>query len=158
LVTKRAFERQPVLARRHAEELMVELVEPPELLDRALVIVDAEVDGDVGELPVPAVSPRDEERRRLLAAAVAAGGLRRREALEQPGGEARARTGLEGRGESVHGVRAGEDVSLSRVAGTRPLPGPTEPRSRNLDCTATPHSDASRSQAAIEYVATIIRR
>ena len=88
------------------------------------MVVDAEVDGDVGELPVPAVSPRDEERRRLLAAAVAAGGLRRREALEQPGGEARARTGLEGRGESVHGVRAGEDVSLSRVAGTRPLPGP----------------------------------
>src|SRR3954467_13828889 len=57
LVTERSFERQPVLARRHAEQAIVELVEPVELFDRALVVVDAEVDGDVGELSVAAVSP-----------------------------------------------------------------------------------------------------
>src|SRR5918911_5140385 len=32
--------------------------------------------------------------------------------------------------------------------------GTTEPTARNFDCVATPHCRASRSQAAIEYVAT----
>src|SRR5438105_3274354 len=32
--------------------------------------------------------------------------------------------------------------------------GTIEPTARNFDCTATPHCFASRSQAAIEYVAT----
>src|ERR1700752_4938518 len=32
--------------------------------------------------------------------------------------------------------------------------GTTEPTARNFDCTATPHCFASRSQAAIENVAT----
>ena len=36
--------------------------------------------------------------------------------------------------------------------------GTTEPTARNFDWTATPHSPAARSHAAIEYVATIIRR
>src|SRR2546423_11773077 len=88
LVTESSFQRQPVLARRHAEQPIVELVEPSELFDGPLVVVDTEVDGDIGELSIAAVSPGDEERRRLLAAAVAAGGLRRPEAFEQPGGEA----------------------------------------------------------------------
>jgi hypothetical protein len=32
--------------------------------------------------------------------------------------------------------------------------GTMQPTARNLDCTATPHCCASRSQAQIEYVAT----
>src|SRR5438874_13837180 len=32
--------------------------------------------------------------------------------------------------------------------------GTTDPTARNLDCTATPHCEADRSHATIEYVAT----
>ena len=48
------------------------------------MVVDAQVDDDVGEARVAAVPLDDEERGRLLAAPVAARGLRRGEAVEQP--------------------------------------------------------------------------
>ncbi len=62
-------------------------VDAPQLLERTLVIVDAQVDDDVGELRVAAVLLDDEQRRRLLASLVAARGLGRVEAVEQPLGE-----------------------------------------------------------------------
>ena len=61
----------------------MELVQPSELLDRPLVIVDAEVDEDVGEAGVAAVPLDDEQGGRLLTAGVAAGRLAGRERLEQ---------------------------------------------------------------------------
>ena len=81
---KRVVDGDPLLARRRAEELVVEPVDPAQLGERVRVVVDAQVDERIGEARVASVALDDEQRRRLAATAVAAGGLRRVEAVEQP--------------------------------------------------------------------------
>src|SRR5581483_11104914 len=54
LRAERAVERQPVLARRHPEQAVVQLVDAPQLLDRLRMIVDTQIDDDVGQLRVAA--------------------------------------------------------------------------------------------------------
>src|SRR5438309_688003 len=83
------------VARGLAEKPVVERVDPLELFDRPLVIVDAQVCDDVGELRVAAVALDHEERGGLLAATVASGALRRGEALDQPPLERQVRGRLE---------------------------------------------------------------
>ncbi len=114
----------PLRARRAAEERLVDPVETGELLDRPLVVVDAEIDEHVREAGVAAVALDDEQRGGLLAAAVAARGLRRREAVEQalrerPSGRAGER-GRQ-RGDRLLGD---EDVPLRREAGAGEAAGP----------------------------------
>ena len=92
----------------------MEAVEAPQLLDRALVVVDAQVDDDVGEPGVAAVPLDDEQRRRLLAAAVAARGLR--------GGEARRAAAR----------RAGPSVASNVSASASTV----SPETRMLPCAA----------------------
>ena len=104
----------------------MQLVDPRELGDRALVVVDAEVDEDVRERGVPAVALHDEQRRGLLAATVAARRLGRGERLEQPFRERAARRGLERLGERVHGRAGHEDVPLRRVARPGAVSSPFE--------------------------------
>ena len=60
----------------------MEAVDATQLLDGALVILDAKVDDDVGQRRVATVALNDEEGRGLLAAPVASGRLRRGEAFE----------------------------------------------------------------------------
>ena len=113
---QRVVHRQPPVARGPAEEGVVDAVEPAELLDRARVIVDAQVDQHIGEPGVATVALDDEEGGRLLAAAVAARGLGGGKAVEQPLRQRAARA-LEGLGERVDGLRGDEDVPLGGVAG-----------------------------------------
>ena len=61
----------------------MQAVQPPQLLDRRRVVVDAQVDEDVGQPRVAAVPLDDEERGRLLSAPVAARRLRGGEAVDQ---------------------------------------------------------------------------
>src|SRR4051794_14052000 len=61
-------ERQPVLVGCDAEQPVVLDVQPRELADRLLVIVDAQVADEIRQASVAAVLLHDEERRRLLAA------------------------------------------------------------------------------------------
>ena len=56
---------------------------PAELLERALVVVDAEVDEHVGQSGIPLLRPDDENRRRLLPAPVPPGLLGAVEAVQQ---------------------------------------------------------------------------
>src|SRR5439155_8814148 len=70
----------PHSARRRPEDLVVQHVDAAQLLDRALVVFDPELDDDVGQARVASVALDDEERRRLLPAAVASSLLRRRRA------------------------------------------------------------------------------
>src|SRR5437016_3945079 len=51
-----------------SEDLVVQRVDAAELLDRPLVVLDAELDDDVGHPRIAAVTLDDQERRRLLAA------------------------------------------------------------------------------------------
>src|SRR5438105_9395577 len=104
----------PLLGWRLAEDRLVEAVQPLELRDRPLVVIDPQVDGDVGHAPVPAAAVDDEQGRRLLAAAVAARRLRGGEAREQPLGERLAGAALEGGRERVDGLAGDEDVPLDR--------------------------------------------
>ena len=99
-----------------------------ELLDRALVVVDAQVDERVGEAGVAAVSLDDEQRRRLLAAAVAARRLRRRQTVDEPLGERPPARALERLGERRHGLVRDEDVPLGGEARARDAAGPLEAR------------------------------
>ena len=69
----------------------MELEQPAELLERALVVVHPEVDEDVREPRVSLLRADDEDRRRLLAATVAARRLRCVEAVEQALGERASR-------------------------------------------------------------------
>ena len=80
-------DRQPLVARSLPEQLLVQVVEAAQLLDRRLVVVDAEVDERVGEPRVAAVALDDEHGGRLLPPLVAAGRLCRRERLEQALGQ-----------------------------------------------------------------------
>src|ERR671933_2645076 len=88
------------------------------------VVVDAQVDDDVGEAGVAAVLLDHEDGRGLLAAAVAARGLGGGEALEQPLGERLPGASLEGRRERGDGLLRDEDVPLRGVAGTGLPAGP----------------------------------
>src|SRR5205823_6170961 len=65
------------VARRLAEDRLVQAVEASQLLERPSVMLDPEVDDRVGELRVAAVLLDHEQGRRLLAATIAAGGLGR---------------------------------------------------------------------------------
>ena len=94
----------------------MQVVQPPELLDRGLVVVDAQVDEDVGQPRVAAVPLDDEQRRRLLAATVATGGLGRSEARQESLGQ-RAFGRLEGLRQRVDRLARDEDVALGGVAG-----------------------------------------
>ena len=221
---------EPLVARRRAEDLVVERVDAAQLLDRPLVVLDAQLDDDVGQARVAAVALDDEERRGLLAAAVSACRLGRGEAVDQAHGERlarasprtsrrarrrsparrgccpaprsrrrcarrpspctpapvyvarpslarRRRRAAAGRGPRPRpsagrrppgrrAPRAAARARSARSAGSRtpasrslrPAARPTarpSRRTRNFDCTETPHCSASRSQATIEYVATI---
>ena len=117
LVAELPFERQPVLARRHAEEPVVQSVDPPQLVDRALVVVDAEVDGDVGELGVAAAAPR----RRAAPPTAGRGGRRPRSARPR-GTRAAARRG------------SGRPSPRTSLRARRPSPLPT----RMFPCAAYP--------------------
>src|SRR5581483_10320359 len=119
-------ERQPPVAGCLAEEPEVERVQTAQLLDRMRVVVDAQVEDEVGELRVAAVALDDHERRRLLAAPVSARGLRGVEAVEEPSLERIARASLERVGKRVDGLRADEDVSLRGVARAGAAAGPLE--------------------------------
>ncbi len=121
-----AVEWQPFLARRPAEEAVMQRVDATQLVDRLWVIVDPEIEDDVRELRVPTVSFDDEERCRLLAAAVAAGELRGRETLEQPELEPLPGRRFEGRRECVHRFPADEDVALRGIARPCAMAGPVE--------------------------------
>ena len=98
----------------------MQAVDAAQLLERSLVVVDAEVDEEVGEACVTAVLLDDEQARRLLAAAVAAGGLGGVEAVQQAQRQRLRGGALEGVREAVHGRLRDEDVALRRVA----VPGP----------------------------------
>ena len=62
----------------------MKVVQPCELGDRLLVVVDAQIHEQVTESCVTAVLLDDQQRRGLLASTVSAGRLRRCETLEQP--------------------------------------------------------------------------
>src|SRR5581483_7947823 len=115
---------EPLLARRRAEQQQMLLVQPFELRDRGRVVVDAQVDDDVGEAGIAAVARDDEQRRRLLAAAVAACCLRRAEATEQPLYERRPRRRLERLGERLDRLGRDEQVPLRGKARARDAAGP----------------------------------
>ena len=141
---------QPLLARRLAEQLLVQAVEAAQLVDRRLVIVDAEVDEDVGEAGVAAVALDDDQRRGLLAALVAARRLRRRERLDQALGERSAR--LERLRERVDGVAGDEDVPLRGVAVAGAPAGPVEAGGAGVGRTATLRVD----DAELPLVAAVV--
>ena len=84
LLGERVVDLDPLVARCPAEQLLVDGVEPAELLDRSRVVVDAEVDQRVGEPGVATALLDDEQRGRLLPAPVAAGRLGGGEAFDQP--------------------------------------------------------------------------
>ena len=92
----------------------MQVVEPPKLLDRGLVVVDTEVDEDVGQRRVAAVPLDDEKRRGLLAATVATGGLGRREARQQSLGQ-RAFCRFERLRQRVDRLARDENVALGGV-------------------------------------------
>ncbi len=91
-------------------------VQPRELRDGLLVVVDAQVDERVAQSRVAAVLLDDEQRCRLLAAAVAAGRLGGREALEQALRERLSVRGRERRCQRGDRLLADEDVALSGEA------------------------------------------
>lgn len=93
--------------------------QPAELLERSFVVVDAEVDQDVGEPRVALLRADDEKTGRLLPAAVATGRLRRVEAVEKALGKGPAGCRLECLGERVDGLGRDEDVPLRRVPRAR---------------------------------------
>jgi hypothetical protein len=121
-----ALERQPVLPWARAEEALVQCVDPAQLLDRTLVVVDAKVDEDVRESGVPPIALDHEQRRRLLPTAVAAGCLCSHETFEQPLHERQALGLLEGLRERCDCLLADEDVALRGIAGAGSAPRPVE--------------------------------
>src|SRR5919109_3401726 len=74
---------QPLLARRHAEDLLVQRVQPFQRGDRLGMIVDAQIDECVRQASVTGVLLDHEQRRRLLTAAVAARSLRGSQTADQ---------------------------------------------------------------------------
>ena len=104
----------------------MERVQPLELLDRARMVVDAQVDDRVARSAVATVLADDEERGRLLSAPVASRCLGGVEAGEQPLRERPAGRPFERPRERVHGLARDEDVALGRESGARRPPGPLE--------------------------------
>ena len=96
----------------------------PELPERALVVVHAQVDENVGEPGIPLLRPHDEERCGLLAPAVTSCCLCGVEAVEEALRERLVAGRFEGLGECVHGLRRDEDVALRRVAVAHSVAGP----------------------------------
>ena len=92
------------------------------------MVVDAQIEHEVGELRVPTVALDDHERRGLLPAPVAARALRGGQALQQPECEALSHRRLERDCERVDRLRSHEDVSLRRVAGSRAAARPVHAR------------------------------
>ena len=121
---ERLVDRQPLLARRRAEERVVHPVDPSQLDERVGVIVHAEIDEYVGKARVAPVALDDDERSGLASAAVAARRLRRVEAVEEALGEPLAGRGLERLRERVDRGARDEDVSLCGVALAGPAAGP----------------------------------
>src|SRR4029079_5123609 len=80
---------QPEPFGRLAEDRLVEPEEPAKLLERALVVLDPQLDDDIGQARVTGIVLDDEQRCGLLAAPVAAGRLRRGEAVPQAPGKGR---------------------------------------------------------------------
>src|SRR6187200_996094 len=64
LSSKPVVERDPAGARRRSEELLMEAEQTSKLIERPLVVVDAEIGENVGEPRVSLLRPDDEERRR----------------------------------------------------------------------------------------------
>ena len=109
----------------------MQAVDAPQLLERPLVVVDAQVDEDVREARVAAVLLDHEQARGLLAAAVAARGLSGVEAVEQAVRERLPGAALERVRERVDRRFGDEDVALGRVPVARPSACParsTRPR------------------------------
>src|SRR5689334_3364648 len=104
LGAKRVVDREPLVPWGRAEQRVVHAVDAPELDERLRVVVDPEVDEDVGEAGVPTVALDDEERRRLAPPAVTARGLGGVEAVEQALGEAVPCGCLERLGERIDGL------------------------------------------------------
>jgi hypothetical protein len=102
----------------------MEPIDASELLERARVVVDAEIEEDVREAGVAAVGLDDEKRGGLLAAAVAAGRLRRVEAVEQALDQRASGSPLERLCERVDRLGRDEDVALRRIAVARAMTGP----------------------------------
>ena len=90
------------------------------------MVVDAEVDENVGQRRVAAVALHDEQRRGLLPPTVSAGRLRGGKRLEQPFREGAPRVRLERVGERVDGLARDQDVALRGVALPGPVPRPVE--------------------------------
>ena len=87
------------------------------------MVVDAQIDEDVGQLRVAAIALDDEKRGRLLAATVTARRLCRGETVDQALCE-RARRCFEGLREGVHRFPADEDVPLGGVPVADAVAGP----------------------------------
>src|SRR5215210_7725323 len=100
------------------------------------MVVDAQVDDDVGEARIAAVALDDEQARRLLSAPVAARFLGRGEAIEQPIGERPASAALERLRERVDRRGRDEDVALGRVAAPRPAARPVQALAAREGCAA----------------------
>ena len=102
----------------------MERVQPAQLGNRKLVVVDAQVDDRVGQVSVARVLFDYQQRGRLLTAAVAAGLLRGGQALDEALGQRQVSVRLEGHRQRVDGLSRDEDVSLCRIAVSRPSSGP----------------------------------
>src|SRR5439155_18946503 len=124
LCAQRLIDVEPVLRRCDAEQLVVQRVDPAELGNWKLVIVDAQIDDRVGQVRVARVLLHDEQGGGLLPAAVPAGGLRGGQAFDEPFGQREVTVRLERHGQSVHGLTGHEDVSLRRIALAGPAAGP----------------------------------
>ena len=124
LRAERFVDLEPLLARRLPEDRVVQLVEPEQLGNRMLVVIDAQIDEDVRQAAVTAVLRDNEERCGLLAPAVAARGLPGGEALDQARRQRAACVRLESAGDRVDRVALDENVPLRRVAVADPPSGP----------------------------------
>ena len=103
---------------------MVEPEDPPQLLDRRSVLVDAEVDEGVRERRIAGVPLDDEQCGGLLPATVAPCGLRGGETVDQPVGEGSPCVAWNASTQRVHRLAGDEDVALRRIAVPGPPAGP----------------------------------
>src|SRR5437016_14271283 len=90
------------------------------------MVIDAEIEHDVGKLCVATVSFDDQERCRLLSAPVAACTLRCGQTVDQPDGETLAGRRLERVGERVDCLGSDQDVPLGGVAASCASAGPVD--------------------------------
>src|SRR5919108_677122 len=141
LTLELAVDREPLLLWRRAEVELVEVEQALELPDRLGVVVDPQVDEDVGPT-VPATLPDDAEGRRLLPAAVTAGGLAGGKRGEETLREREGRICLERLRERAERLAGHQHVALRRVARTAPIARPIDaPRARVRGRPALPVDD-----------------